>query len=189
MADRPVILITGASSGIGAETARAAAKQGWRLALAARSEDKLLALRGELGGPDHVMTAQCDVQSADDQRRMVVQTLEAFGRIDAVFANAGRGGEPGGFSKADPEVWKDMLNVQCQQMGSVGHWLWSSRGTAGFGYPGHADRAWYGGHTLLRRVTHPCHEAGRYRQRGDVRAGAASPCGRERDSGQTNTGG
>jgi NADP-dependent 3-hydroxy acid dehydrogenase YdfG len=40
---------------------------------------------------------------------MVSQAMDRFGRIDAVFANAGRGGEPGGFSKADPEVWKDMI--------------------------------------------------------------------------------
>lgn len=109
MADKPVILITGASSGIGAETARAAAKQGYRLVLAARSENKLAGLQSELGGPDKVLTVQCDVQSGDDQQRMVSQAMETFGRIDVVFANAGRGGEPGGFSKADPEVWKDMI--------------------------------------------------------------------------------
>lgn len=109
MAEKPVFLITGASSGIGAETARAAAKQGYRLVLAARSADKLAGLRDELGGADHVLTIECDVQSGDDQQRMVSKALDAFGRIDAVFANAGRGGEPGGFSKADPDVWKDMI--------------------------------------------------------------------------------
>lgn len=109
MTDQPVMLITGASSGIGAETARAAARQGYRLVLAARSEDKLTELQQELGGIDKVLTVQCDVQDAEDQKRMVEQALKAFGRIDAVFANAGRGGEPGGFSKADPDVWKDMI--------------------------------------------------------------------------------
>jgi len=109
MADKPVILITGASSGIGAETARAAAKQGYRLVLAARSQAKLAGLREELGGPDKVLTVQCDVQNGDDQQRMVSQALDTFGHIDAVFANAGRGGKPGGFSEADPEVWKDMI--------------------------------------------------------------------------------
>lgn len=109
MADQPVMLITGASSGIGAETARAAAKQGYRLVLAARSEDKLDSLQQELGGTDKVLTVQCDVQNGADQQRMVSRALDTFGRIDAVFANAGRGGEPGGFSKADPDVWKDMI--------------------------------------------------------------------------------
>jgi NADP-dependent 3-hydroxy acid dehydrogenase YdfG len=103
------MLITGASSGIGAETARAAAREGYRLVLAARSEDKLASLQQELGGRESVLTVQCDVQSESDQKRMVSQALDTFGRIDAVFANAGRGGEPGGFSEADPGVWKDMI--------------------------------------------------------------------------------
>lgn len=105
----PVLLITGASSGIGAETARAAAKEGYRLMLAARSEDKLQSLQRELGGEERVAITACDVQSVGDQKAMVDKALARFGRIDAVFANAGRGGEPGGFSGADPEVWKDMI--------------------------------------------------------------------------------
>lgn len=108
-ANNPVLLITGASSGIGAETARAAAREGYRLMLAARSEDKLKALQQELGGDERVAITACDVQSVDDQKAMVDKALDRFGRIDAVFANAGRGGEPGGFSAADPEVWKDMI--------------------------------------------------------------------------------
>ncbi|QJD59345.1 SDR family oxidoreductase [Pseudomonas sp. gcc21] len=118
----PVLLITGGSSGIGEATAREAAAKGYRLVLAARSKDKLEALQNELGGPERVLTVACDVQQLDDQQRMVQATLDTFGQLDAVFANAGRGGEPGGFSKADPEVWKDMiltniygvgLTVQC----------------------------------------------------------------------------
>lgn len=105
----PVLLITGASSGIGAETARAAAADGYRLVLAARSEDKLQSLQDELGGEERVVTTTCDVQSVADQKAMVDKALAAFDRIDAVFANAGRGGEPGGFSGADPDVWRDMI--------------------------------------------------------------------------------
>lgn len=105
----PVLLITGASSGIGAETARAAAADGYRLVLAARSEDKLQSLQQELGGEERVVTTTCDVQSVTDQQAMVDKALASFDRIDAVFANAGRGGEPGGFSGADPDVWKDMI--------------------------------------------------------------------------------
>ncbi|NWO06193.1 MAG: SDR family oxidoreductase [Alteromonadaceae bacterium] len=109
MTDTPVMLITGASSGIGAQTARAAADKGYRLVLAARSAEKLAGLQQELGGSENVLTVQCDVQSEDDQKSMVQKALSAFGRLDVVFANAGRGGEPGGFSKADPDVWKDMI--------------------------------------------------------------------------------
>lgn len=105
----PVLLITGASSGIGAATARATAEQGYRLVLAARSTDKLNQLQHELGGKERALTVGCDVQSSDDQKAMVEQALDQFGRIDAVFANAGRGGSPGGFSGADTEGWRDMI--------------------------------------------------------------------------------
>ncbi|BES70829.1 SDR family oxidoreductase [Marinobacter nanhaiticus D15-8W] len=104
-----VMLITGASTGIGAATARAAAKEGYKLALAARSIDKLKALQDELGGPDQALSLECDVQDFDQQKSVVKQTVDQFGRLDAVFANAGRGGSPGGFSGADHEAWRDMI--------------------------------------------------------------------------------
>lgn len=107
MNDR-IMLITGASSGIGAATARAAAREGYKLVLAARSMDKLEKLARELG-PENVLTVSCDVTSMDDQRAMVEQALECFGRLDVVFANAGRGGSPGGFSGADIDAWRDMI--------------------------------------------------------------------------------
>ena len=104
-----IMLITGASTGIGAATARAATKEGYKLALVARSVDKLKALQEELGGPDHALALECDVQDFDQQKSVVKQTLDHFGRLDAVFANAGRGGSPGGFSGADHEGWRDMI--------------------------------------------------------------------------------
>lgn len=108
MNDR-VFLITGASSGIGAATARAAAEQGFRLVLAARSEDKLRHLADQLGGPERALTVRCDVTSLADQQAMTEQALDRFGRIDVVFANAGISGSSGGFSGADPDRWRDMI--------------------------------------------------------------------------------
>jgi NADP-dependent 3-hydroxy acid dehydrogenase YdfG len=115
MNDR-VMLITGASSGIGAATARAAHREGYQLVLAARSRDKLEALAQELG-TEKTLTLTCDVTSMDDQRAMVEKTLERFGRLDVVFANAGRGGAPGGFSEADHETWRDMLMTNVYGVG------------------------------------------------------------------------
>ncbi|GEN29398.1 short-chain dehydrogenase [Halovibrio variabilis] len=103
-----VLLITGASSGIGAATARSAAREGYKLVLAARSSDKLTALAQELG-PENVLTCQLDVTNMEQQQAMVEQALETFGRLDAVFANAGRGGSPGGFSGADHDAWREMI--------------------------------------------------------------------------------
>jgi NADP-dependent 3-hydroxy acid dehydrogenase YdfG len=110
MADAKVLLITGASSGIGAATARAAAGEGWSLVLVARSADKLEALVGEIG-EDRAVAVACDVTDYEDQRRMAEAAIERFGRIDAVFANAGTGGQPGGFSGAPPESWRKMVDV------------------------------------------------------------------------------
>ena len=105
-----VLLITGASTGIGAATARAAAAEGWRVAMTARSEDKLEALVEELGS-DRASAVRCDVTDFADQQRMVEAVLERFGRIDAVLANAGVGGEPGGFSAAPVESWRSMVDT------------------------------------------------------------------------------
>ena len=104
----PVLLITGASTGIGAATARAAAEQGWRLVLAARSLEKLEALADELGGPERALAVRCDVTDWEQQQAMVAAGLEAFEAIDAAFANAGFGG-PRGFLKDTPEHWKEMV--------------------------------------------------------------------------------
>lgn len=105
----PVLLITGASSGIGAATARLAAANGYRVALAARSQARLAELVDELGGSERALALRCDVQSIEDQQAMVARTLAHFGQLDAVYANAGIPGSEGGFSGADPEAWKAML--------------------------------------------------------------------------------
>src|SRR5271163_876389 len=106
-ADR-VFLITGASSGIGAAAARRASADGWRVALAARSLDRLQALSDELGGPGRAIALRCDVAEWPEQQQMVETTLAAFGQIDAVFANAGFGG-PRGFLEDTPEHWREMV--------------------------------------------------------------------------------
>ena len=106
-----VFLITGASSGIGAETARQAAKQGFKVVLAARRLPRLEALVEELGGRKRALAVQCDVTQWHDQQEMISQTIDNFGRIDTVLANAGIYYSGGGFSKGDPQRWKEMILV------------------------------------------------------------------------------
>ncbi|HTE59706.1 MAG TPA: SDR family oxidoreductase [Solirubrobacteraceae bacterium] len=108
MPDDKVFLITGASSGIGAATARQAADAGYRLVLAARREDKLRDLAAELGGDERALAVRCDVAEWDDQQALVQRALAAYGRIDVAFANAGFGGSRG-FTSATPEEWKAMV--------------------------------------------------------------------------------
>ena len=107
MAD-PVFLITGASSGIGAATARAAAEAGYRLALAARSVDKLQELAAELGGEERALAIRCDVTEWADQEAMVTTVLDRFGQLDVAFANAGFGAKRG-FLNESPEFWRSMV--------------------------------------------------------------------------------
>jgi NADP-dependent 3-hydroxy acid dehydrogenase YdfG len=104
----PVFLITGASSGIGAATARHAAQAGYRLVLAARSEEKISALADELGGGDRALAVRCDVTEWEDQQRVASAALDAFGQLDVVFANAGFGA-PRGFLESTPEHWRAMV--------------------------------------------------------------------------------
>ncbi|MBA2629600.1 MAG: SDR family oxidoreductase [Thermoleophilaceae bacterium] len=108
MADDPVMVITGASSGIGAATARRAVEFGHRVVLGARSEDKLAALADELG--DGAVPLRCDVTDWDDQQALVATALERFGRLDVYFANAGFGAKRG-FLQETPEFWRSMIDT------------------------------------------------------------------------------
>ena len=103
----PVLLITGASSGIGAATARAAAPT-HRLVLAARSEEPLRELVAELGGEERALAVRCDVTEWDEVQALIAAALESFGRIDVVFANAGFGATRG-FLEETPEHWRSMV--------------------------------------------------------------------------------
>jgi NADP-dependent 3-hydroxy acid dehydrogenase YdfG len=102
-------VITGASTGIGAATARRAVEFGHRVVLAARSEDKLEALAVELGG-ENAIGVRCDVASWHDQQAVVQTALERFGRMDAYFANAGFGAKRG-FLEESVEHWKAMIDT------------------------------------------------------------------------------
>jgi NADP-dependent 3-hydroxy acid dehydrogenase YdfG len=108
MADDPVFLITGASSGIGSATARRAVEAGYRVVLAARSEDRLADLAAELGDDGRALAVRCDVTEWADQEALARRALEAFGRIDVAFANAGFGA-PRGFQESDPDFWRSMV--------------------------------------------------------------------------------
>jgi NADP-dependent 3-hydroxy acid dehydrogenase YdfG len=110
MADEPVLVITGASTGIGAATARRAAEFGYRLVLGARSEDKLKLLAEELGGESRALPVRCDVTDWDDQQALVATALDRFGRLDAYFANAGFGAKRG-FLEESVEHWKSMIDT------------------------------------------------------------------------------
>jgi NADP-dependent 3-hydroxy acid dehydrogenase YdfG len=130
--DQPVLVITGASTGIGAATARRAVEFGHRVVLAARSEDKLRGLAEELGGGEQALAVRCDVTSWDDQLALVQTALDRFGQMDAVFANAGFGAKRG-FLEESVEHWQSMvdtnvLGVALSIRASLAHFREQNRG-------------------------------------------------------------
>lgn len=103
------LFITGASSGIGAATARAARRAGWNVGLFARSEDKLKALVDELG--DRALALPGDATSLDDQNQALAKLKHTYGNVDAAFANAGMGLKHGGTEQGDPEEWHKLIHL------------------------------------------------------------------------------
>lgn len=103
------LLITGASSGIGAATARAAVAAGWRVALFARSAERLAALAGELG--EAALALPGDVTRYEEIAGAVAQTVAHFGALDAAFANAGRGLKTPGTVAADLDDLRGMIEL------------------------------------------------------------------------------
>ncbi len=109
MTTTKTIFITGASSGIGAATARAAASAGWRVGLFARSEDKLASLAGEIG--EEATPLPGDVTSLDDLTGAISRFAEAAGGLDAAFANAGKGLDTPGTEDGDPDEWRQLIDI------------------------------------------------------------------------------
>ncbi|GAA2879063.1 short-chain dehydrogenase [Actinoplanes cyaneus] len=110
MDDRPVVLITGASAGLGEEMARQFAALGYDLALCARRIDRLSALAATLTGV-RVIVKQLDVTDDDAVFAVFQQFADEFGRIDRVIVNAGLGkGAPLGTGRFDANRATAMVN-------------------------------------------------------------------------------
>jgi NADP-dependent 3-hydroxy acid dehydrogenase YdfG len=105
--DGAVVLVTGASSGIGAATARAASQAGARVALMARREDRVRRLADELGD---ALAVPGDVTAADDVAEAVRRTMEAFGRVDVLVNNAGQGLQAT-VEETSPEDFRALLEL------------------------------------------------------------------------------
>ena len=101
-------MITGASSGIGAATARRAVEAGYRVVLAARSKDKLDGLVEELGGAEHALAVETDVTEWEANEALIAAATDAYGQVDVVYANAGFGAKRGWLEET-PEHWRAMV--------------------------------------------------------------------------------
>jgi NADP-dependent 3-hydroxy acid dehydrogenase YdfG len=119
MADRldgTVALVTGASSGIGEATAKALARQGARVAVAARRRDRLDALAQEIDA----LVVEADITDREQATRAVERTVSELGRLDTVVNNAGMM-LLGPAERSDLEEWERMVAINVQGLLYVAH--------------------------------------------------------------------
>ena len=104
--NRPVVLITGALTGIGRATALAFAQEGARIVVSGRHDDEGQRLVGELGklGAEAEFV-RSDVRHEDDVRSLVDKTVARFGRLDVAVNNAGTEGKPGPVTEQSAESY------------------------------------------------------------------------------------
>ncbi|WP_039638989.1 SDR family NAD(P)-dependent oxidoreductase [Streptomyces sp. 769] len=117
-----VALVTGASSGIGAATALALAREGCSLALVARRADRLHALTETIGtqdgGPALVLAA--DLGDGEQPHQVVRRTVQHFGRLDVLVNNAGYGARAA-VEDSDPEDWDRMVDLNLKAVLRMSH--------------------------------------------------------------------
>ncbi len=106
--ENKIVLITGASSGIGEATAKVLVQNGAKVVLSARREDRLQALAAQLG--ENAAYLKSDVTSLEDMQALAALAQEKFGKIDVLFANAGI--MPGSnLSQLKVQDWMDMVDI------------------------------------------------------------------------------
>lgn len=112
MLDGKVAFITGAASGIGAGTARRFAQEGARVILADVQDEEGRQVLGEItGSGGQALYVHCDVSDADSVQQAVEAGVQAFGRLDVVFANAGINGVWAPIDELAPEEWDQTLAI------------------------------------------------------------------------------
>ncbi|TPR22838.1 SDR family NAD(P)-dependent oxidoreductase [Apilactobacillus micheneri] len=105
-----VIVITGASSGMGAATTKKAIAKGAKVVIGARNEEKLKAIADSTENPSNVIYKTTDVTSLEDVKALVKTAIDKFGKVDIIYNNAGIMPQDN-LVDSDPESWKSMFNT------------------------------------------------------------------------------
>jgi NAD(P)-dependent dehydrogenase (short-subunit alcohol dehydrogenase family) len=111
-----VALVTGAGSGIGKAAALALLRDGYRVALAGRRRERLEETAAESGAGETALVAPGDVSDPASVKAMFAATVAAFGRLDVLFNNAGRGAPAVPLEDITDEQWKQVVDVNLTGM-------------------------------------------------------------------------
>src|SRR5437899_9377449 len=107
-----VVVVVGASSGIGRETAILFAREGARVMAAARREDRLSGLKTELAAEGHAIEiAIADASKAGDMDRLIADTRKKLGEIDILVYNTGTNVKDRALTRLTPAIWDMMISV------------------------------------------------------------------------------
>ncbi len=110
--DNKVAFITGGASGIGEGTARRFAQEGAKVALADLQGEQGERIRGELEAQgQEAIYVECDVSDPDAVKQAIDTTVERFGKLDIVFANAGINGVWTPVDELQPEEWDKTIDI------------------------------------------------------------------------------
>ena len=106
-----IAIVTGAGSGIGRAVTLALVKEGWSVALAGRRAEQLEKAAGDAGAADRTLAVPTDIADPDSVARLFARTVEAFGRVDLLFNNAGLSAPGVKLEDITVEQWRKVVDT------------------------------------------------------------------------------
>jgi serine 3-dehydrogenase (NADP+) len=130
-----VVVIVGASSGIGRATAVLFAREGAKVVAAARREDRLQSLKDELAREQRDITVRrADASSVEDMQQLAQAALEQFGRIDILVYASGTNTRDRAMERLTPEIWNSLIDTNLNGAFYATHEVLPSMRKAGSGH-------------------------------------------------------
>lgn len=106
-----VVIVSGIGPGLGQELAYGAAREGAKIAIAARSTDLLNKLKEEIGKKSEVIAIPCDITKPEECKNLVDETVKKYGKLDGLINSAYRAGDFKEIKDSDFSDWQDTMNT------------------------------------------------------------------------------